>query len=274
MSNVIEPGYVVPTPQPVKTVGLLNVVFASLLLMLSLVSIVSNLMMPWSLKVMQAQQRQTIESLQAKADAGARQALEDLKEEEKTATTAEQKAQIKVRRTRLQNRPKPFIPDTTSMVMNIARHPLVRKYQRIDYATGIPLNLALLASGIALLRLKRWGRSLANGVAVLKILRAVGLMIVAVLLISPMLTKMIGGAFDEIGRQTAAQQGGNPANAAKVQQIMRWMTRIMGAVMTGFYVIYFLVAMIYHAVLLFVLNKPGARAALVAQPANPGGIVS
>jgi hypothetical protein len=91
-----------------------------------------------------------------------------------------------------------------------------------------------------------------------------------VLVVSPLMTKAIGVYLEDTGRQVAAQQGNSPANAAKVRQGMRTVTQVVGAVMAGFYVIVYLLAMIYPVVLLILLNKPGARAALVAKPADSG----
>lgn len=269
MSNAIEPGYVVPTPQPAKTIGLLNIVFATLLLLMSLMSIASVLMMPAYVRLMQVQQQKLERDAQKAADAGTEQALRHLEEQEKAAKTDEEKAAYSSQRRALKNRPKPFVPDMT-LGFKIANDPLYRNYQMVDYATGIPLNLALLASGIALLRLRRWGRSLAMWVAMLKFVRAVGFLLASVLIISPAMTKTMGGYLDQTGKQIASQQGGNPANAAKVQQAMQMMTRVMGAIITGSYAIYFSLAMIYPVVILVILNRPGVRAALVAKPVTQG----
>jgi hypothetical protein len=120
------------------------------------------------------------------------------------------------------------------------------------------------------MRLKRWGRSLSNWLAGLKIARALFFLFFSVMFIAPDMTKSLGRSFDQMGQQIAAQQGTNPANAAKVQEMMRYMTRVVGAMITGAYVLTYVIAMIYPIVLLVILNKPGARAALVAKPVTRG----
>jgi hypothetical protein len=115
--------------------------------------------------------------------------------------------------------------------------------------------------------MKRWGRSVANVVAALKLSRALVFMVVTVLFVAPNITKFLGRTFDDMGRQIAAQQ---PTKGSQVKQTMSFMTRITGAIITGVYVVTYLLAMIYPVVLLVLLNKPGARAALLGKPVAEG----
>jgi len=266
MSNVIEPGHVVPTPQPVKTLGLLNIVFGSVLLLLSLIGILSVLMMLYTVRMMRTQQKTMERKLGAEQDAQTEKALARLDDQLKSAKTDAEKGVIVARKQQLKNRPKPFTPDMTVGV-RMVNDPVYRRYQWGDYATGIPLNVAMLISGIGLLRLKRWGRRVANVMAALKLSRAVILLVVTVLFVAPSMTKFMGQTFDDMGRQIAAQQ---PAKAQQIKQTMTMMTHVTGAIITGMYVAIYLLAMIYPVVLLVLLNKPGARAALVAKPVAGG----
>jgi hypothetical protein len=216
--------------------------------------------------MMQAQQKKLEGKIDAEQSEQTREALKRLDEQQQTAKTDEEKAVIVAQKEQLKNRPRPFTPDTT-VGLKMMNDPVYRRFMWAEYATGIPLNVALLISGIGLMRMKPWGRSLSNATAALKLVRALVLMMVTVLVVAPNMTKFLGKTFDDMGRQIAAQQ---PARGQQTKDVMGIRTRVTGAILTGVYVVTYLLAMIYPVVLLVLLNRPGARAALLGKAVAEG----
>ena len=261
MSNAIEPGYVVPTPQPVKTIGLLSIIFGSILLLLGLISVASLALMPTWTRIMESQQARVQQQADEAADNRKKADLAGLAVREKAATTPDQREALARERQAIASRPRPFVPDTT-MGMKMVNERYYMVYNIADSMTGVPLNIALIVAGVALMRMKRWARSLAMYVAGLKLLRLGVMLVYVVMVLAPNMTKSMAREFDKMGMQISVQQGGNAANAKKVQGMMRTMTQVMGASISGGYALYFVLATIFPIASLVVLNRPGARAAL------------
>src|SRR4051794_32370750 len=109
MENGAPSGYVVPNVRIPKVVGILNIVFASAILICGLCMGVYVMILPSFGKAvvgMQKKMEQTLED-QKKAE------LNQLDEEEKAAETAEQKAIIRERRAEINERPKPSMNVTS-----------------------------------------------------------------------------------------------------------------------------------------------------------------
>jgi hypothetical protein len=267
MSNTLPAGYVLPTPQPAKTVGLLSIVFGAILLLLGTCSIVSMGMFPLWINFAKAQQTQLEQQATAQEEVRKQADLKGLEERAKIAKTDAEKAEISSERERILKRPKPFVPDTT-MGFRMVMDRSFQIYNWADLTTGIPLNILMIVSGIGLMRFKRWSRPLAIWVASLKLLRIAILLAASVMVISPSMSRTMGQEFDKMGQQIAQQQGNNPANIARVREAMRTASRMVGAFITGGYVGYFLLASIFPIAVLVIVNKPGVRAALQVKPAS------
>lgn len=261
MGQSLPPGYVLPTPQPPKTIGVLNVVFGAILIVLSLFTLAMQAFMPFYGKVMVAQQNQVTQQALGTFEANQKAELADVETREKSAKTPEEKAALAAERDAIQRRPKPFVPDMT-VGFKIARHPAMVVYSWSDVATGLPLNIVMLVAGIGLINLKRWGRTLALWVAGLKLVRIAILLAASVMIVSPLATREIDKLFGDMVKQAQRQ---NPASSARVQQTLRTMSVVVGATMTGGYIVYFVLAAIYPMITLRVLSKPGVRAAFIAK---------
>ncbi len=153
MSQGIPPGYVLPTPQRAKLVGTLNIVFAALLL----VYILFQIAMIFASPVLMQMSGDVLKQAQAKADEQRKAELEALKQEAAQAKTAEEKAQIELRRSTLEKTPQVTMPDM-SKVTDMMKAPAYQAYVWTDMVSGLVLNVAMLISGIGLL-----GLPVANG---------------------------------------------------------------------------------------------------------------
>ena len=69
--------------------------------------------------------------------------------------------------------------------MGMAQDPRIVRYTYVEGIAGIILNVLMVISGVALLRMADWGRRLALGVAWLKILRWVAIMVFTLVVIVP-----------------------------------------------------------------------------------------
>ena len=262
MSNALPPGYAIPKPQPVKTIGLLNIVFAALLLVMTVCSMTSMLMSPMWETYARAQQQQITQQITAQEEARKKVALDSLAEREKAAKSDAEKAQLAEERRAILAR-KPFIPDTT-MGIGIMRDRSFQAYAWADYLSALPLNLMMLASGIGLIKLRPWGKRLAIWTSWLKLARIAVLLAYTVLVVSPSMTRYFGKEFDKMAVGIAQSQGGPPQRVAQIRQAMRSMTQVIGAMTTIAFAVTYLLAAIYPCVVIYVLNRPGSQAALIA----------
>lgn len=248
---------VVPNPGPPKVIGILNIVFASLLLVMALFQGVMLLFMPFVGNFMKA----SFEQGKAKAAAEHRQRVsEQVAELDRLIAEAQdetEKAQLQVEKTKVQNSPPPFMPNTMAG-MDMANDPKVRAFNWIDLVTSLALNIPMLISGIWLVRLRESGRRLALWVQGLKALRVLLLLVASAMVVAPTVTRQLDTMFTQLGQDIARSQ---PGRAVQVQQQMRQTARIMGVFMTVFYVGFYGSCFLYPAVSLWVLTRPGARAA-------------
>jgi hypothetical protein len=264
MTHAKQAGAVVPNPRLPRTMGILNIVFGSLLILAGLGKVVSTLYMPAVSAMMRAQQAKMEADALAKEQEDVADLLAGLAEREKAATTPAQKEEIEAERAAIRSRPKPFVPNMTAGT-EVAQDPAFVRFNWGEILTGLALNAPMLASGIALLRLREWGRRLALWVAGLKLVRLLVLTIASLIVVAPLMTRMMGQEFEKVGTQM--QQAGRGAGPVQAQQLkqMRFFT---GIAMTASYVGFYALGAIYPAVVLRVLTRPGVRAA--CNDAKPG----
>ena len=250
---------VAPNPRAVRTIGILNIVFASILLLFAAVSLVSALASPYYARVLKAQEQAT-----AARDAQSRaSAIEEARRREQAAQTPAEQATLKARRQALESAP-PLVRMPMTGGVQPMSDPRFAAYTWSEQLTSLALNGAMLAAGIGLLGSRAWARSLALWVAGLKLVRLAILTVVAVAVIAPLMARLIGVQMDQQMAQQQAMMRRGPAPAPPVN-----FTKFMAITLTAWYVTAGLLGAIYPAVVLAALNRPGAKAACSAGP-GPG----
>lgn len=253
MDPVASPKFVVPNPRIPRVIGILNIVFASGLLLCGLCTTAYvTLLIPGVARVMETQTKK-MEAQQAavkKAD------LDAVDVEEKAAKTDAEKVAVQAKRREIESRPKVELPPSMDMKQMGFDNPKVRFYTWVDLLSACVLNLLMLASGIGLVMSRTWGLKLGIGVAAIKIVRLVllyGFVIVEVVpVVSMGMAKFAG---DTLAKQQQAT--GAPLPPGFQEQIARVYT-VMG---TGSAVGTMIIGAIYPAVVLWLLTRPGAREA-------------
>jgi hypothetical protein len=265
--NALPKGYVIPNPGPPKVIGILNIVFAAILLLYGLCQTVSILAMPMFANMMRVQQKKLEASQIAQGKAGIDAQIAELEEQAKKAQTEDEKKIYEVRIEELKARPiRPFVPNTTAG-FDVAENMGV--FTWADNITGILVNIPMLIAGIGLVRLKEWARTLSLATFAVKIVLLVVFCIWAVVAIVPEMTRVVNKQFDQAGAQLQAQSSGNPRAAAQGQKMLKGIGMAMGVMYTAMYIGMYGGAMIYPVIGLVVLTRPRAKAACIAASSKP-----
>lgn len=249
------PPPVQPNAYAAKTIGILNIVFGSLLLLCGICAGLNQGMQAAMGPVMAAQQQQ----VQKAADTARQVELRQLKEREKASTDAKEKATLQEKQKALEAQPVPQMPD----VSKIARNPLYLRYMLCDVATGIFLNILMVISGIGLLNLKEWGRRTALWVAGLKIIRLLALYGYFAMVVGPFLAQQFRDIMEEVAK--SAPQGQPAPGAAELVQF----SKFMEIMLTAYAIAMIVLGVIYPLVVWFVLNRVSVKAACTPPAARP-----
>jgi hypothetical protein len=250
--------YVVPNPRIPKVLGILNILFASVLLIGGLCSMGTFALSPAISRTFMRMQKEAV----AKQQAQKKTALDGLDEQEKAAATAEEKQEIEARRKVIQS-----APDFQSAVVDPwEAFPIHEKrfqiYMGTDLLSALVLNLVMLAAGIGLVQRAEWGRKLGIWDAWLKIVRLVLVYgYLAIAIVPDFSTAMAKFAIESIARQQQALGRQVPAglsyeNLAFVYSV-GMTVGVVGTILFG---------SIYPAISLWLLTRRSARAA--CDPAN------
>ncbi len=250
-------GLVVPKPQICKTIGILNIVFGTILIFYGLCSGISMLMMPYMTRMMETQQKTMEAKVQADFEASQKKRLDEIDVELEAAKTDEERAEIEARKAAVLNRPKPYIPN--SMIgLKISSSPEMQAFTWGDVITGELLYIPLLISGIGLIQMREWSRKLSIWVYRIWIVRLVVFVVLGVAVITPMMTTAMDKEFAQMGDQMQQQMG---PKGAGVKKTMRQVSRFAGAATGGAYVLQYGVSMLFPGIALYFITRPGARAA-------------
>jgi hypothetical protein len=253
-----DPVVVVPTPQGPKIIGILNIVFGALLILSGLAQGLSLLAAPLFERAAEVQSRR-----QEAADAAARaERIAELRAEEEAAEGEEEKARLADRRRAVEASPKRFRPDL-SRASSISRDPVIIAYQVAEIVSGLALNALMVAAGVGLIRLRAWGRSLAMWTAGLKAVWAVATAAIAIVVVLPITASQTR----EFLRQAMADMA---ASGIAPPRVLTLMSQYLGVFMVVSAVGTAVATLIYPAITLWVLTRPGARAACTAGGRKPG----
>ncbi len=250
-----DPGFVIPKPGIPKTLGILNIIFGVLAVLLVGCFLGSTLAAPTLLEFSE----QAAKQAQATQEKQQADSLKVLDEREKTETTDEQKAAIAQEREAINARPKVAMPDMTAITA-MMKNPTMMGYNIAYLGTALLLCLLLLVSGIALVRLARSGRPMANAWAVLQIAHVVLFTAISLLYVQPAMKP----ATEKMIADLEAQAKGGNAPPQVVQQIQ--MAKAMqGSSTTMILTVMLVLAVsVYPVICLILLNTPGAKAAFPA----------
>ena len=243
----------IPNFRSARITGILNVVFATLLLVFGLCMSSYVATLPLLGRAFTAYQAQ-IDKI---GDQQRQTALRGLDEQLQKADTEAAKAEILERKKKLENSPKlgagVNMMDFSKMGFD---DPVVIGWSWVEIVTGLALNVMLIASGVGLMHWKPWARKLGLWTAGLKILRLVVLYTGFVILIVPPVAKNLG---DMVGEMMNQQQAGlGRAGGAPPKELFVRIYSVMYSVMG---VGYMAVGSVYPAVLLWVLTRPGIASA-------------
>ncbi len=248
MSNAMPPDYVLPNNSLPKTTGILNIVFASFILLFEIVSIGSLVAAPMMVEFAESQ----VQEAQAKKAAARNRQIDTLRQQEEEAETAEQKESIREERLAIEAKPLPESPDMKAFAKQM-NTPMIQGFQGISLVTGIVLNVLMLISGVGLLRLREWARRLALWVGGFKIARQVLQALINITVIMPISMKA--------QREMMAQmQAGAGANA----QFMESMAKVGAAAGSAMVVLLVVLGVIWPIIMIVLLTRPGSRAACQA----------
>ena len=208
MSNRFESGYVLPKPQIPKLVGGFNVVFGSLLFLFALGTIGLAVFSPAIVKMAQG----TAANAQIAQEKARQDSIDDLKKQEASAATAEEKDAARKQREDLESQPAPKRPMISMNVSGqVGDDPLRTAVFWVEIVLSLVLNALMVVSGVGLVMLKDWARRLALWDYALKIARLVALCAVTTGVLAPRGAK----AFRDGYVAEQAKGGGNEAEARR-----------------------------------------------------------
>jgi hypothetical protein len=253
MAQPTQAGDVLPRPRIPAVVGTLNIIFASCLMLWSLVMGVYNATMPMTTRAL----TQMLKKAEADFEAKRQTDLKALEVAEKQARTDGEKQELEKQRKALAARPKWELPaalDFEKLGMNIKT---MGVFTAVDVTTAVVLDILLIVAGIGLVRRQMWGIRLGFAAAAAKIVRLVLLYGYTVVWIIPPLARATGrAAFEAMAQQFKAT--GQPVPPQINGVVLTTMYSIAFTVMAVALIIF---GAIYPALVLWYLSRPGARAA-------------
>jgi hypothetical protein len=242
----MPPG-VEPKPTTAKVIGILNIIFASLLLLCGLCAGFYVLIFSSMGPLLAGQQPQ----LQRQWEAAMQDGIRKLEDQEKAARAEQEKKRIQDQ-IKILKETKFKAPDFSKLLGDQR----IWGYYLVDVVTGLILNVLMLIAGIGLVALSEWARKLGIWVAGLKILRLVGLYGVYILVIVPIQTDQFVAFIKEVEEAMPPAARGPGVKAITPQQMAGF-----GALLTGYAIAIAVAGVIYPIIALCLLTRPGVKAA-------------
>jgi hypothetical protein len=264
MSQEPLPEPVTPQPGLPRTIGVLNLVFGFILLLwggLSLFVLGPFLVENNPFQLDPVMTRHVVEGVR-------RDLIETLRSGEKTAGDEAEKRRLSSSRVALESAQTDLAKQVDFGAIN-RNLPWVSRYLWVDTVSGPALNLLMVVSGVGLLLLSRWGRSMAVLVAALKLLRLLGVSILLAVAAVPAVATTTGKLVrTDVGK--AVVKGASGASALpSVQLDPDEFVRIVAALGYGYALMSFGLGAIYPLIVLIVLRRPGAVAACSGSARGP-----
>lgn len=251
-------GYALPQPAIPKTLGILNVIFAVLLILFGLCIGGVTLLAPAFTQIAQKAQ----EDQKAQTEAQKVKQLKTLEDRAKDATTDEEKATIAKEREAVANSPAPVVPNFAQGT-EILKDPRVLGFTVAQVVSGLVLHIVLLVAGVGLIRLTPWGRTLGRWWAGLQVVQLLILAAINFSLIVPIQQEAQAANIAELKKQA---EGPNPPPGAAVgQQIAESSVKLAPAIAA----VQLIAGLTYPIICLVLLRGAGARAACAVRPSSP-----
>jgi hypothetical protein len=240
-----------------STIGILNIIFGSLLLLCSFCSGV-NLLVQSAMggPIMAMQQQQMQLAMRAPRE----QRMAQLKAREEAAKDEKEKLDLKAQQKAIEAQPVPKMPNFNKLVED----PSLQGFTIVDVLTGFVLNVLMIFSGIALLYRKQWGRITAIWVAAFKIILLIALYTFYALVVVPAMVASFNTMFQEMfdEMQKAAPPGQKMPGAAELAQF----GTLIGVASTATAVFMIIFGSIYPVIVLILLTRPRVKAACSPPP--------
>jgi hypothetical protein len=264
MSNTLPPGYVLPSPGIPKLVGLLNVIFGSLLILVGLGYIGFYLIMPSYYKLSEAAEKARVDSLRDQRTAQ----IAELKKQEELATVKEAREELRLKRKILEATPVPQRASLGPRASFDAASKVDDGFVWTETIAGLILNAAMVIAGAGLMALWGWARRLALWVAALKIARLGIMSAVTLFVLVPNTSAALrrdmiqdSGPFENAAAEAQARKEAN--------ETAQFWAYTESAASVGL----LLLGSIYPVVVIVLLNRRGARAAFIAAARRAGPVM-
>ena len=247
----IDDGYVLPKPAIPKTLGILNIIFGVLFSLLGICGLGALVAAPALVQFADKTVKDAQVQIESKNKASEKvydDRIAAAKDDEEKKGIEKEKADF------IASRPQLAQPDM-SAATDVLNNPKIMAFSLGGGLSGLVLQIMLLISGIGLIRLTPWGRSLAVWWAGIQIVQVLILLAINLAMILPMSQ---AGNEKQIARmeEIVKTKGANSPEAAALP-----MTKFMGSFQTGIAVGTSLLGIIYPVIVLALLKTPGARAA-------------
>jgi hypothetical protein len=251
-----------PTPMGVakpgvpKTLGILNVIFGVLLILIGFCTIGGLAIAP---TIMKGAEKITKDA-QSKVEEQQKAQVKQYDDRIAEAKTDDEKKQIETEKANVVASQPKMVPIDMSIAEDTFKDPMIMSVTYAGAITGLLLHILLLVSGIGLIRLTPWGRTLGVWWGPLQIVQVLVLLVVSLIYVLPAVQANNEKMFANIDAQAKAKGGGGPADASAVQ-----MGKAMSAIQIPMMIGQSLAGCIYPVVLLILLSTPGARAACLSR---------
>jgi hypothetical protein len=249
--------WVVPNPQIPRSLGLMNIIFGSIMLLTAIGYGFAYAFGPNLQKQFQAPMKLQLEKQKTERA----EKIAELKKQEAAAKTEAEKQEFADERMAIEAKP---VLEMTAFEdlqnLNALKEPRLAIYYTFEILASVILNVLQIVAGGGLMALAEWARRLSIRVAQLKMLRWLAMVVTTLVMILPMgIEKMQKGM---AALESQIQTSGGAAPPFSLSTVMRW-AMMFGAVMMIFGAI---IACVYPALEWWYLSRPAARAACMKQP--------
>jgi Sec-independent protein translocase protein TatA len=250
MSNA--EGLVVPKPGTPKTLGILNIIFGVILVLMGTCQLGALAIAPAALNFIE----KNVKEVQAKADEQHKAELKTVDDKIAAAKTEEEKKAFELERANVDANKVQFNTMDMSTANEALTNPTIKAVNIGGTLSGLILHIGLLVSGIGLIRLTPWGRSLALWWSGLIIVQVIGLAIATMIWAVPVNSAI---SQKQIANLEAQAKAGGPQ--AQMASTIVPMTKLTAQLVVPMIIGQSIAGIIYPIVLLIMLNGAGARAA-------------
>jgi hypothetical protein len=233
-----------------RVVGIVNIIFATCLILFGLCMGAYITALPILGRTLTEVQKSADKKMEAKRQ----EELKSIEEALKKAATEEEKQQLEEEREAISTRPKVQITQAIDPSMMGLNDPKVQAYYWIELASGLILNVAMIAAGIALVRQKPWGITLGIGTAVAKIVRLVVVYTYFALVVASIIAQRSAEMVGRMMSQQQAMLGTAEPPAIDSSPLVQVYERVYGLI--PFVVI--VLGSLYPAISLYVLTRARA----------------